>query len=245
MGAAGFEGRTSLSPSPAEPGPRLRLVLAVSLDGRLAPVAGGAAQLGGRGDRRALEEALAWADAVLVGAQTLRLHGSTCLIHQPDLLERRRAAGRSAQPVAIAVSRSGRLPPQLPFFRQPLERWLLAPPASPAAAAPLPNGFARRIALASWPEALAALAATGLEQMVVLGGAALAADLLAADRVAELQLTLCPRLLGGPHTWLPGPGPLPAGGTWRLVESRSLGGDELLLRYDRGANDQRASAVGP
>ncbi|MFM8674853.1 MAG: riboflavin biosynthesis protein RibD, partial [Vulcanococcus sp.] len=46
--------------------PLLKLVLAVSLDGRLAPPAGGAAQLGGRGDRRALEEALAWADGCLI-----------------------------------------------------------------------------------------------------------------------------------------------------------------------------------
>jgi 5-amino-6-(5-phosphoribosylamino)uracil reductase len=92
--------------------------------------------------------------------------------------------------------------------------------------------------------ALAGLAAAGLEHLVVLGGAVLAADLLAADRVQELQLTLCPRLLGGQHTWLPEAGPLPGAGAWQLLESRSLGGDELLLRYGR-ADDQRASAVGP
>ena len=53
------------------PAPQLRLVLAVSLDGRLAPAEGGAAQLGGSGDRRVLEEALAWADGCLIGAETL------------------------------------------------------------------------------------------------------------------------------------------------------------------------------
>jgi 5-amino-6-(5-phosphoribosylamino)uracil reductase len=243
LAVAGIDVRGG-SPAPSEPLPRLRLVLAVSLDGRLAPAAGGAAQLGGRGDRRALEEALAWADAVLVGAETLRLHGSTCLIHQSDLLEGRTAAGRQPQPVAVAVSRSGRFPPHLPFFRQPLERWLLAPPASPAATGPVLAGFRRRLSLESWGVALAGLAAAGLEHLVVLGGAVLAADLLAADRVQELQLTLCPRLLGGQHTWLPGAGPLPGAGAWRLLESRSLGGDELLLRYGR-ADDQRASAVGP
>ena len=52
----------------------MRLVLAVSLDGRLAPPSGGAAQLGGSGDRRVLEEALAWSDAALLGAGTLRAH---------------------------------------------------------------------------------------------------------------------------------------------------------------------------
>ena len=64
------------------PAPELRLVLAVSLDGRLAPAQGGAAQLGGPGDRRVLEEVLAWADGCLIGARTLRVHGTTCLILQ-------------------------------------------------------------------------------------------------------------------------------------------------------------------
>ncbi|MCH1545666.1 MAG: dihydrofolate reductase family protein, partial [Synechococcus sp. MOX_bin32] len=44
------------------------------MDGRLAPPEGGAAQLGGEGDRRALEQALAWGDACLIGARTLRAH---------------------------------------------------------------------------------------------------------------------------------------------------------------------------
>ena len=111
--------------------PVLRLVLAVSLDGRLAPPEGGAAQLGGPGDRRVLEEALAWADGCLIGAETLRRHGSTCLIHAQDLRAQRSAAGRSDQPVAVVVSRTAAIPLELPFWRQPLERWLLAPPQAP------------------------------------------------------------------------------------------------------------------
>jgi len=206
-------------------------VLAVSLDGRLAPPAGGAAQLGGAGDRRVLEEALAWADAVLIGARTLRLHGSTCLIHRPELLEQRRRAGRSLQPMAVVVSRSGQLEPDLPFFRQPLRRGLLRPDA-PGAAAPRPPGFEQCWPLETWPQALAALGATGLDRLVLLGGAELAGALLALDLVEQLQLTLCPLLLGGPHSWLPEGVALPAGG-WELQEQRPLGEGELLLRYRR------------
>ncbi len=217
---------------PHPPGtPWLRLVLAVSLDGRLAPPEGGAAQLGGKGDRRVLEEALAWADGCLIGAETLRRHGTTCLIHAPDLLEERARQGRPPQPVTIAVSRRGHLPPELPFFRQPLERWLLLAeaPAEP------PTGYARTLPLPDWPEALTQLARLGLDRVAVLGGAALAASLLEADRLHELQLTLCPRLLGGTHLWLP-PGATRSGGSpWRLLEQRTLGGDEVLLRYGRGS----------
>ncbi len=213
-------------------------MLAVSLDGRLAPPAGGAAQLGGAGDRRVLEEALAWADAVLIGARTLRLHGSTCLIHRPELLEQRRRAGRSPQPMAVVVSRSGQLDPALPFFRQPLRRGLLRPHA-PGAAPPRPSGFDEGWPLGTWPEALAALGASGLDRLVLLGGAELAGALLALDLVEQLQLTLCPLLLGGPHSWLPEGVALPAAG-WELQEQQPLGEGELLLRYGR----RRSSGCG-
>jgi 5-amino-6-(5-phosphoribosylamino)uracil reductase len=213
--------------------PVLRLVLAVSLDGRLAPAAGGAAQLGGAGDRRALEEALAWADGALLGGETLRLHGSTCLVHAPDLLAERQGRGLSPQPTALVVSRSGQFSPDLPFWQQPLQRWLVAPESGPAP----PIGFSRLIPLQSWPQLLAALAAEGLERLVLLGGAALAGALLAEGLVDELQLTLCPCLLGGSHSWLPAapplPGPLTEPGRWQLLEQRALGGDELLLHYRR------------
>jgi len=208
--------------------PLLRLVLAVSLDGRLAPPEGGAAQLGGPGDRRALEEALAWADGCLIGAETLRRHGSTCLIHGPDLRAQRAAAGRSDQPVAVVVSRTAGIPSELPFWRQPLERWLLAPPQAPQAPA-----FQVRLDLDGWASALDGLAARGLMRLVVLGGAGLAGSLLAGDWIDELQLSLCPRLLGGPHVWLPLQAVL-GGGDWHLQEHRRLQGDELLLSYWRG-----------
>ena len=83
----------------------LRLVLAVSLDGRLAPPSGGAAQLGGPADRRVLEEALAWADLAVVGAGTVRAHGCSCLIHRPELLQQRQSRGQSPQPPLLIVSR--------------------------------------------------------------------------------------------------------------------------------------------
>lgn len=206
-----------------------RLVLAISLDGRLAPASGGAAQLGGRGDRRALEEALAWADGCLIGARSLRLHGSTCLIRDADLLAQRQSQGRSPQPVAIVVSRGGRLAADLPFFAQPIVRWLLQSEPGPGA-----PGFERQLPLPSWPEVRNLLADAGLQRLVVLGGAQLAASLLAADAIDALQLTLCPMLLGGDHSWLPATALLPEGlAGWRLEQHQDLGGDELLLRYGR------------
>jgi len=212
--------------------PRLRLVLAISLDGRLAPAEGGAAQLGGEGDRRALEEALTWADAVLLGAQTLRAHRTSCLIHAPDLLRNRCERGLPAQPTVVVWSRSGRFSPDLPFFRQPLERWLLLS----AAATTLPTalaGFSCLLPFQDWPAALDRLGALGLRRVVVLGGAQLAAALVAAGALDELQLTLCPVLLGGPHGWLPPQAESDPSIRWALTKQEPLKGGEHLLFFTR------------
>ena len=208
--------------------PSTRLVLAVSLDGRLAPPQGGPAQIGGPADRLVLEEALAWSDAALLGAATLRCHGSTCLLRQPQLLAARQAGARPPQPVAIVASRSGLFADGLPFFNQPLRRWLLAPES--VAAAAQGRGFERGVPMVGWSASLAALADLGIARLVVLGGAVIAGELLAAGLLDELQLTLSPQLLGGPHSWLPAGLAVPEG-RWRLLEQRLLDDGDLLLRY--------------
>ena len=130
------------------------------------------------------------------------------------------------------VSHHSAFPVHWPFFEQPLERWLLAP-------APAIDGFHRWFPLqTSWTDRLGLLASAGVQNLVLLGGAQLAAALLQVDCVDELQLTLVPTLLGGGHSWLPvGTGPLPnahsASEAWHQQEARSLGDGELLLRYRR------------
>ena len=213
----------------------LRLVLAVSLDGRLAPPAGGAAQLGGDGDRRVLEEALAWADVAVVGAGTVRAHGCSCLIHRPELLQQRQNRGLSPQPPLLVVSRQARpvgFDPAWRLWGQPLQLWWLS--AAPLLPAP-PHGFVRQLALESWQGLLAQLNAEGHQRLLLLGGAQLAGALLQDDLVDELQLTVCPLLLGGEHSWLPASARLHAD-RWQLQEQRPLGGGEVLLRYLRNGN---------
>ena len=205
-------------------------MLALSLDGRLAPPQGGAAKLGGSGDRRVLEECLAWADACLVGAGTLRTHGSTCLIHGQDLLQQRRRRQRSSQPHLLVVSRQGRLDGGLPVFRQPLECWWLAP--GQVQMDRLPPWCRGAIPLPRWQGLPQTMAQKGWQRLVVLGGAHLATTLLAHDLLGELHLTFCPRVLGGGRLWLRD-GVLIPPNLWRPVESRPLAGGEWLCRWRR------------
>ena len=220
--------------------PTVRLVLAVSLDGRLAFPGGGLAQLGGAGDRQVLEQALAWADGCLMGAGTLRAHHCTCLIRESGLLEERAKAQRSLQPTACVVNRSATptFPEEWPFFQQPLERWLLhgeraaAPSATPA-------GFSQGLAMGTtWQETLDQLAAQGMQRLVLLGGASLVASCLRDDAVDELQLTLTPRVVGGAHSWVPFdaaglPPALASSDAWSLEGTERLQDDELVVRYRR------------
>ena len=211
----------------------VRLVLAISLDGRLASPSGGAAQLGGSGDRRVLEEALTWSDAALIGAGTLRAHRCSCVIRDPDLLQQRRLTGRPSQPAVLVVSRQGKFPLSWPFFQQPLERHLLS---DSGVSTP---GFQNSFRLSSrWTETLKALSSHGWSRLALLGGAVLSHSLLAQDAVDELQLTFSPRILGGSFNWLlqtqtPLPETLASPEAWKLLDARSLGGDELLVHYRR------------
>ena len=210
--------------------PQLRLVLAVSLDGRLAPPQGGAAKLGGPADRRVLEECLAWADACLVGAGTLRAHGSTCLIHEEDLLQQRQQQERSFQPHLLVVSRQAQLDGALPVFRQPLERWWLAPGQTQVDQ--VQPQFRGAIPLPQWEALPQVMAEKGWQRLVVLGGAQLATTLMAHDLLHELHLTFCPQLLGGCHFWLQEGASIPQN-LWCPVDSRPLEGGEWLCRWQR------------
>ena len=102
-----------------------RLVLAISLDGRITFSNGGIGILGGEGDRKVLEEALAWADATLIGGQTLRIHENICLIHNKKLIEKRKSKKLPSQPITIIASKRKLFREDLSFFNQPLNRWLI------------------------------------------------------------------------------------------------------------------------
>ncbi len=230
----------------------IRLVLAISLDGRISPPLGGPAHLGGKGDRRVLEESLAWADGTLMGSKTLQAHQSTCLIKTPELTKKRLLEGRSAQPISIIVSRLKKHSLEWPFFKQPLKRWLLSPPAYGKDAENNQQsitGYDCQIALKSqWQDTLLELTKKGLHKLVILGGAELVGSLLEADVIDELQLTITPKILGGENTWVPIEttnlhGEVTNQTRWLLKESNSLESNEFMLRYFRNRSNSLQSSL--
>jgi len=216
----------------------VKLVLASSIDGRIAYPEGGKTQLGLSGDRFVLEESLAWSDGILMGGQTLRDHESICIIKNKKLLKQRSSEGKSEQPIALLASNQIYFPLNWLFFKQPIQRWLLRKQDKKNEGM-MPNGFDKEIYLQfTWRESLDDLSQKGISKIVLLGGANLISSFLLEDLIDELQITITPHLLGGDYCWVSSElrslnKIMNKKNNWILKESKKLGNNELLIRYFR------------
>ena len=216
----------------------VKLVLASSIDGRIAYPEGGKTQLGKSGDRLVLEESLAWSDGILIGGQTLRAHKSICIIKNKDLIKKRVLEGKAEQPISLVASNQIDFPINWLFFKQPVERWLLQK-QNKKNESTMPKGFNKRIHLKfRWRDSLDDLYQKGFSKIVLLGGANLISSFLKEDLINELQITITPHLLGGSYCWVSSKlnnlnSIMNQSNNWILKESKKLGNNELLIRYFR------------
>ena len=216
----------------------VKLVLASSIDGRIAYPEGGKTQLGQSGDRFVLEESIAWSDGILMGGQTLRAHQSICVIKNKNLLRQRTSEGKNEQPIALIASNQIDFPANWLFFNQPIQRWLIQK-QDPKNKIMLPNGFDKKINLKfTWRDSLDDLSQKGITKIVLLGGANLISAFLLEDLIDELQITITPHLLGGDYCWVSSElrnlnTIMNKENNWILKESKKLGNNELLIRYFR------------
>jgi 5-amino-6-(5-phosphoribosylamino)uracil reductase len=199
------------------PHPFTIVVLAISLDGKIADRQRSPARFGSIADKHHLETQIAQVDGVLFGAGTLRSYGTTLPITRPELLQQRLTQGKPLQPVHIVCSASGNLDPKLAFFRQPIPRWLLTTSrgaqewgtqqdtpqkGTPQKGTPQ-KGFERIIVAedafggVDWVAAFQRFAALNCDRIAALGGGKLIASLLTADCIDEFWVTICPLVLGG------------------------------------------------
>nr|WP_242045210.1 dihydrofolate reductase family protein [Anabaena catenula] len=76
-------------------------------------------------DTTHLEKQIAASHAVLFGAGTLRVYGTTITVSDSTLLQQRTKENRTPQPVHIVISSSDHLNPDIKFFQQPVKCWLI------------------------------------------------------------------------------------------------------------------------
>ena len=215
------------------------LVLAISLDGKIADVGRGAARFSSQADLAHLEERVATADGVLFGSGTLRAYGTTLSVRNSELLAQRRQRRQSEQPWQIVWSPSGSLDPDFRFFKQPVPRGLLTTQPGATAWAGT-QSFDQIWAIPDnrrtpwdWGWAFERFYQVGIHHLALLGGGTLAAELFRCRLVDEIYITVCPLVLGGKDA------PTPVDGTGFLADqsprlellSTRVVGDEVFLHY--------------
>lgn len=214
--------------------PHVLINMIASVDGRGA-IDGRTAPLGSRADRALFHGLRTLADAVLVGAGTVRDERYGTLVRDPALRARREAHGRAAQPLACVVTRSLVLPEELPLLSDPESRVLVITSSS-AELPPCPAqvSYLRMPGEGAFDlaPALGRLRAEwGARVVLCEGGPTLNSALLQAGAADELFLSIAPMLAGGsePLTILHGPELEPPRGLILLAmhEQQSM----LFARY--------------
>ena len=209
--------------------------MVAGLDGSAA-VGGRVGALSSPVDQQLFRELRSVADVVLVGAETVRREGYGPVRLPEDLQERRRQEGRERLPRLAIVSGSLRLPWGSPLFSGAERPYVVtsemgAPEGlrEAADAAELVLAGRRRVDVVT---ALSELSARGAQVVLCEGGPSLLGELVAADALDELCLTIAPVLGGDP---LP-VAVTPDGGAalLRLELASALVDDAtLFLRYER------------
>lgn len=178
------------------------------------------------------------ADAVMVGAGTLREHGGPWTAERafPSGADRFREAraviGAAPSPTLVVVTASGELPADHPSLPDAVVV-TTASGAHTLAERHVPCREVMETGSADEVDARAAIARLrdrGFERILTEGGPRLMGSMLEASVVDELFLTISPKLLGGGHGRPPLSDETPLDRSLRLGSARRSG-DHLFLRY--------------
>ena len=147
-------------------------------------------------DRRLFHHLRTQADAVMVGAGTVRIERYGRMTKSEELREKRVAEGRAPEALAVVVSGRLDLPADLPLLNEPDQAVLIATAAEHSL-----DDAHGRIEYArggdDLPRLMADLHERGVRSVLCEGGPTLNSFLFAARLVDELFLTMNPKLVGG------------------------------------------------
>lgn len=175
---------------------------AATLDGRIA-LDGRSGAIGDDGDHEVFVRLRTQVDALLVGTGTIGAEQYSRPIRRPELQAAREAIGLAPVPPLVTITRSGRLPLEIPLFHDPTAVVLVYTSAGGVAAPDVPAQVTvERID----PQRDGALltgalhhlrSVHGIRSLLCEGGPLLLSGLLHERLVDELYLTVAPQLAGG------------------------------------------------
>jgi riboflavin-specific deaminase-like protein len=148
-------------------------------------------------DRQLFHHLRTQADAVMVGAGTLRVERYGRMAKSDELRDKREREGLARDPLAVIVSARLDLPADLPLLNEPEQRVVIATGSDATL-----EGLGDQVEYARTGDDLPLLMARlredyGVRSVLCEGGPTLNSHLLAANLVDELFLTLNPKLAGG------------------------------------------------
>jgi len=195
--------------------PYVVLNMVATVDGR-ATLAGRTAPISSVPDRQLFHALRTRADAVMVGAGTLRVERYGRLVRDARRREQRRAIGLHADPLAVVVSASLDLPSDLPLLQDPESRIVIITASEALLNACEAHVDYVRCDPVDLTAALGRLRDEyGVRSILCEGGPRLNASLLAEGLIDELFLTTFAVLAGGEGAltiladMLPGGTPMP------------------------------------
>lgn len=213
------------------------LSCAMSLDGYLDDASDDRLVLSNAADLDRVDGQRAAADAILVGASTVRRDDPRLRVRDADRRAARSSLGLPETPMKVTVTRHGGLDPAARFFADDGAAKVVYC-ASPARSTTADRLCGRAEVVDAGPEpdlrcVLGDLAARGVERLLVEGGADVLTQLLAHGLADELHLVVAPFFVGAPGGV---PFVRPAAFPWskehraRLLDITPVG-DVALLRY--------------
>ncbi|MDK7750170.1 dihydrofolate reductase family protein [Brevibacterium sp. UMB10442] len=180
-------------------GVRVQSNMVISVDGAVAGADGLSRSVSTPADMRVFSAVRSLADAVVVGAQTVRSERLTRMSPKPTHADQRRTRGQADVPTMVIVTSSGDLPWDRINARGTSPVWVATNTSDPQVLAQLRRHADEVLTGVVSPQAVKdALVARGLRRIVCEGGPSVLAQWMDAGLIDEMCLTVSPQLLGAP-----------------------------------------------
>jgi 2,5-diamino-6-(ribosylamino)-4(3H)-pyrimidinone 5'-phosphate reductase len=220
--------------------PFVYINMATTVDGKITSAAREYPRFASERDRRNMDILRARADAILVGAGTIRADNPSLLVRDDGMRQYRRSLGKPRGPMKVLVTAGAAVGTDCRFFNEEDggARLVATTEEAPAKNIAAFEGKAEVLRIGSGavdlPALLAELKRRGVHKLLAEGGGEMNWQLIHEDLVDEIFITVAPSLLGGRDapTAVEGDGlTMERQIRMRLLEMRREE-DEIFCRYE-------------
>jgi 2,5-diamino-6-(ribosylamino)-4(3H)-pyrimidinone 5'-phosphate reductase len=212
--------------------------MAMTVDGKITSTGREYPKFSSRHDKRTMDHLRAEADAVLIGAGTLRADDPPLQVRDPEMQAYRRSLGKPDTLLNVVVTASVEIDPGSRFFRDTTGGKIVvtvedAPKDRIAAVAKSAEVWKIGRGRVDIEKALRRLSERGVARLLVEGGGDLNWSFAKDDLIDEIYVTIAPALLGGRNapTLLEGDGFMMASRRPLRLLHLERHEDEIYCRY--------------